>query len=103
MTSAARHITVNVFEKEFRFTCLPHEEQQLLAAADHINQWMEQQIEEEGLSGENIATMAALNMASQLLELQKSQHGVEATSQRIKQALSHSNERNFVTRIGADL
>lgn len=64
-----QHITVRILGHEYQVACGENERESLIAAAEYLNQRMSA-IQKKGkaLGLERIAVMAALNMASELLE-----------------------------------
>ena len=103
MIDQSHQLSVNLLGKTYTFECQPKEQQQLLAAADYINQWVESniQIQNEKTNNENLYAMVALNMANELLNLRENNDKANLISQRIKQALD--NSRSNISRIGIDL
>ncbi len=66
----AARVSVRILEKEYQFTCAPHERAALLDSAELLNTEM-RKIRDTGkvIGLDRIAVMAALNMADELLKL----------------------------------
>lgn len=78
--SKAISVTVNILGKEYIIACAPHEEQQLINAASHLDTTMLDIRENGKIFGlERIAVMAALNISNELLSLQESSTGFDQT------------------------
>ncbi len=61
-------LTINILDKEYRVSCAPDEEENLLAAASALSKKLSE-IKKKGavIGTERIAIMAALNMSHELL------------------------------------
>ncbi|HHH76086.1 MAG TPA: cell division protein ZapA [Phycisphaerae bacterium] len=79
MSKAAKTVTVNIMDKEYRVSCKPGEEDALLASALNLDERM-RSIRKTGkiIGTERIAVMAALNMAHELLNFSNDSGAVEA-------------------------
>ena len=86
MSTQAAPISVFILDREYRFTCEPHEREALKAAAEFLDSRMREIKESSNLMAlERIAVMTALNLADELLKLQSlSQQRVERVDQRIR-------------------
>jgi cell division protein ZapA len=79
-------VTVNILDKEYRISCLPEERESLLESAAFLDGQM-RNIRQGGrvIGTERIAVMAALNIANDLLIMQKSKDDSSQTiTRRIK-------------------
>lgn len=69
MNSAAKPLTVRILDKNYRIACPPEEQAILFRTADYVNQAMVQvKKDNQSLSIERVAVLAALNIARDLLE-----------------------------------
>jgi cell division protein ZapA len=61
-------LTINILDKDYRVSCSPEEEENLLASANTLNKRLNE-IKKKGavIGTERIAIMAALNMSHELL------------------------------------
>lgn len=86
MSTQAAPISVFILDREYRFTCQPHEREALKAAAEFLDDRMREIKETSNLMAlERIAVMTALNLADELLKLQSlSQQRVERVDLRIR-------------------
>jgi cell division protein ZapA len=86
MTTQVAPISVFILDREYRFTCEPHEREALKAAAEFLDNRMRKIKESSNLMAlERIAVMTALNLADELLKLQSlSEQRVERVDQRIR-------------------
>ncbi len=97
-------VSVQILDKEYLVACQPDEKETLLASSRHLDQKM-REIRDSGkiIGTDRIAVMAALNLAHDLLDQQKSaQSGDTATSKRllklqsrIENALSGNKQLEF--------
>lgn len=80
--SKEKPISVTILSEEYMVACDPGEEENLVAAARHLNEKMKE-IRASGrvLSSERIAVMAALNLTHEMLQL-----GEKAEQQQTKLA-----------------
>ncbi|MEZ5478418.1 MAG: cell division protein ZapA [Thiolinea sp.] len=100
-------VTVRIFSKEYPVACPEGEEDSLFASAKRVDQEM-RKIRESGkvVGTDRIAVMVALNLAYDLLQLQKQQQdsGLDAQSaqhiQNIEQAIDHALNRYQQTQSG---
>ena len=93
-------VKIQVMGKEFSVACEPEEKQSLLAATRYLDEQIEI-VQSQGkiIGNERIAIMVAINLASELLELKKSQssseqinHEIELLSAKIDRAISSSDQ-----------
>jgi len=70
--SSAAPVTLKILDKEYRVACPSEEQDGLLSAASYLNEQM-LEIRRSGkvVGADRIAVMAALNIAHDLLEMQK--------------------------------
>ena len=66
-------LTISILGREFRVACPEGEERQLLASVDYLNRKLKE-VRDTGkvVGNERIALMGALNIAHEMLSLQKS-------------------------------
>jgi cell division protein ZapA len=86
MSSESAPISVFILDREYKFTCQPHERAALKSAAGLLDERM-REIKKSGnlMALERIAVMAALNMADELIKLQSlDQQRQERVDQRIR-------------------
>lgn len=79
-------VTVYILDKEYRISCQPEERESLLESAAYVDGQM-REIRHTGrvIGSERIAVMAALNIANDLLSLQKTKTDSNQTiTRRIK-------------------
>jgi cell division protein ZapA len=79
-------VTVNILDKEYRISCQPEERESLLQSAAFVDGQM-REIRQSGrvIGTERIAVMAALNIANDLLNIQKNKDDSNQTiTRRIK-------------------
>ena len=71
MATQTAPISVTILDRDYQFTCEPHERADLRAAAEFLDDRM-REIKESGnlMALERIAVMTALNLADELLKLQ---------------------------------
>jgi cell division protein ZapA len=71
MTTQTAPISVSILDREYKFTCEPHERDDLRMAAELLDERM-REIKQSGnlMALERIAVMTALNLADELLKLQ---------------------------------
>lgn len=70
-------VTVKLLDREFLVGCQPGEREELLAAAEHLNQKMREIRHASRSPGyDRIAVLAALDITHELLLLQRSQSAV---------------------------
>jgi len=67
--SEARHVTVNILDKEYQVACPAEQEAELVVSASYLDKQM-RSIRETGrvIGLERIAVMAALNISHELLQ-----------------------------------
>ncbi len=72
MSSNPLPVTVYILDKEYRISCQPEERESLLQSAAYVDGQM-REIRQTGrvIGTERIAVMAALNIANDLLNIQK--------------------------------
>ena len=86
MSSDTLPVTVNILDKEYRISCPAEERESLLESAAFLDSQM-REIRQGGrvIGTERIAVMAALNIANDLLSIQKSKDDSNLTiTRRIK-------------------
>ncbi len=79
-------VTVSILDKEYRISCQPEERESLLESAAFVDGQM-REIRHTGrvIGTERIAVMTALNIANELLSLQKTKtDGSQTITRRIK-------------------
>ena len=84
-------ISVQIMDSEYRVACPPDEKDALLAAAQHLNDTM-QDIRNTGkvAGAERIAVMAALNISYELLNTQRQTAQLEnAVNHRLKDLMNN--------------
>jgi cell division protein ZapA len=85
-------VTIRILDKEYQFTCLESERYALLDSAKYLNDQMKQIRDRGKIMGmDRIAVMAALNLAHEVLELQRERQTWQVTEQRL-QAMSEKME-----------
>lgn len=60
-------VSIQILDREYRLSCLPEEEQELKNSAQYIDQKLRKLKEESRLPIEQVAIVAALNIAHELL------------------------------------
>ena len=82
-------VTVRLAGYEYRFACSTAEQEELLEAADHLDQRMREVRDRSGkpLNLEAIAVMTALNLSHELLRLQSQRAEADAVVNRQVQDL----------------
>ena len=91
MSSDTLPVTVNILDKEYRISCPAEERESLLESAAFLDSQM-REIRQGGrvIGTERIAVMAALNIANDLLSIQKSKDDNNLTiTRRIQLSLIH--------------
>jgi len=86
MENTTEPISVAILDHEYQFTCQPQERQALHDAALYLDERM-RSVKGAGrlMTLERIAVMTALNLASELLKLEKhEQHRVDTVDNRIR-------------------
>lgn len=93
MSSDALPVTVNILDKEYRISCPAEERESLLESAAFLDSQM-REIRQGGrvIGTERIAVMAALNIANDLLGIQKSKDDNNLTITRRIQSLQEKIE-----------
>lgn len=91
MSSNPLPITVYILDKEYRISCLPEERESLLESAAYVDSQM-REIRQTGrvIGSERIAVMAALNLANDLLTIQKTK---DDSSQTITRRIKNLQEK----------
>jgi cell division protein ZapA len=94
-------VTVNILDKEYRISCQPEERESLLESAAYLDGQM-REIRQHGrvIGTERIAVMAALNIANDLLTIQKRKddsnqtitHRIQSLQEKIEIALNTTNQ-----------
>jgi cell division protein ZapA len=74
MSDPAEPVSVIILDKKYQFSCSPEERKELVEAARHLDECMNE-IRETGrlMSLERIALQAALNFSADLLRLKRSE------------------------------
>jgi cell division protein ZapA len=94
-------VTVRILEQEYRIACDPGEEDGLIAAARYLHQQMsEMRATGKVIGAERLATMVALNLSHDLLQMQdattRSAKGlnqrIKTMRERLDRALNESNQ-----------
>jgi cell division protein ZapA len=86
VSSAPLPVTVYILDKEYRISCQPEERDSLLESAAYVDGQM-REIRQTGrvIGTERIAVMAALNLANDLLTIQKTKDdGNQSITRRIQ-------------------
>ena len=86
MTAQSEPITVSLLDRDFQFACPPEQSEDLREAAKHLDERL-RDVKASGrlVAMDRIAIMAALNLADELLRLQKRVSEREVTvDQRIR-------------------
>ena len=86
MSSDTLPVTVHILDKEYRISCPAEERESLLESASFLDSQM-REIRQGGrvIGTERIAVMAALNIANELLAIQKTRDdGTQTISRRIQ-------------------
>lgn len=80
-------VTIKVLDKDYRIACPPHEQEELMASARLLDDRM-REIRQTGrvVGSDRIAVVAALNIAHELIQLQRAKGGQNnETSRRLSQ------------------
>ena len=80
-------VTIKVLDKDYRIACPPHEQEELMASARLLDERM-REIRQTGrvVGSDRIAVVAALNIAHELIQLQRAKGGQNnETSHRLSQ------------------
>lgn len=93
MSSDTLPVTVNILDKEYRISCPAEERESLLESAAFLDSQM-REIRQGGrvIGTERIAVMVALNIANDLLSIQKSKDDNNLTITRRIQSLQEKIE-----------
>ncbi len=93
MSKAAKTLSVNILDKEYRVACQPGEEEALLASAMELDERM-RAIRQSGkiIGTERIAVMVALNMAHELLNVGREDSEGDASLERRMRGLQDKIE-----------
>jgi len=85
MKPSRENVKVQVMGKEFVVACDPEEKQSLLAATRYLDEQIDI-VQSQGkiIGNDRIAIMVAINLASELLELQKKQSSSDQLSTEIE-------------------
>ena len=77
-------VNISIMGREFSVACPPQEQDDLLAAARHLDQSMKD-IQKTGkiIGAERCAIMAALNITNELLKLQRSTAGQDQVQSKL--------------------
>lgn len=76
-------VTIKVLDKDYRIACPPHEQEGLMASARLLDGRM-REIRQTGrvIGSDRIAVLAALNLAHELVQLQRGQGGQDTETTR---------------------
>ena len=90
-----KHLEVQILGQEYRLACAPESEAALLAAVARVDAEMTKARDGSAVRGQDrIAVMAALSLASELLQLQQSvRHGEAFPVDEIRRTMASINER----------
>lgn len=90
-----KQVEVSIMGQSYRLACPPEHESALLAAVARVDDEMSKMRTQSTVRGiDRIAVMAALNLASELLDLQKSVAAGQAfPADEIKRTMQHMNQR----------
>jgi cell division protein ZapA len=80
-------VTIKVLDKDYRIACPPHEQEGLMASARLLDGRM-REIRQTGrvIGSDRIAVLAALNLAHELVQLQRGKGGQDTeTTRRLSQ------------------
>nr|WP_207168428.1 cell division protein ZapA [Thiocystis violacea] len=85
-------VSIRILEKEYRIACAYHEQDDLRASARLLDSRM-REIRQTGrvIGTDRIAVMAALNIAHDLIQLQRSRAGDEDPGKRLRQLQERIN------------
>jgi cell division protein ZapA len=85
MSQEAKPVSFYILDKQYQAACADDEKDALLASAHYLDKQM-REIRDTGkvVGVERIAVMAALNIAHELLEIQKNGQANESVNQRIR-------------------
>lgn len=77
MSDEPLQVSIKILEKEYRIACAQHEQEDLKASARLLDHRM-REIRQNGrvIGTDRIAVMAALNIAHDLIQLQRAQPGI---------------------------
>lgn len=83
MTDEPIGVTIKVLDKDYRIACPPHEQEGLMASARLLDRRM-REIRQTGrvVGSDRIAVLAALNIAHDLVQLQRAQAGEDGETTR---------------------
>lgn len=78
MSDEPLQVSIKILEKEYRIACAQHEQEDLKASARLLDHRM-REIRQNGrvIGTDRIAVMAALNIAHDLIQLQRAQPGID--------------------------
>lgn len=105
MSDEAKALDVTILGRQYRVSCAPNEEKNLMAAVEYVDQKMDE-IRQMGkvVGSERIAVMAALNIAHELLTANKAPKGIDMAEAKRKisvmrtaigEALADTQDRLF--------
>ncbi len=83
MSDEPLQVSIKILEKDYRIACDPHEQEELKASARLLDHRM-REIRQSGrvIGTDRIAVMAALNIAHDLIQLQRAQPSLSQDSGR---------------------
>jgi cell division protein ZapA len=100
MNEEVKAFDVTILGRQFRVSCLPEEEKDLLAAVDFVDKKMNEIRGNTKTAGsERVAVMAALNIAHELLKQRGGKGGMDANEMRRK----ITSMKNTITEALADI
>lgn len=85
-------LVIHLLDKEYRVACPPGEQNNLLAAARHLDQQMRQVRESNIIGLERIAIMTALNLSHELLTTQQHLAQESESEARMQQLMSRLDD-----------
>lgn len=85
MTDDNTSIAIQLLGREYRVSCAADERDDLMRAANHLNNQMQEVKEAQVVGLERIAVMAALNIAHELMQAKNALHGQQDQQQRLSQ------------------
>ncbi len=90
MADSSVPVTIRILDRDYQVACREEEKDDLLAAADLVDQRMKE-VRNRGtvIGTDRVAVMAALNMAYELLELRE----LESASGRVRDRMSELEAR----------
>lgn len=98
MSDEPLQVSIKILEKEYRIACRRHEQEDLKASARLLDQRM-REIRQSGrvIGTDRIAVMAALNIAHDLIQLQRVHPGIDQEAGRRLRELQERVSKALVT------